>query len=361
MFKLSKPVLLFLFSILCVLPIPALSALKSTSFVLPVSTTENYNKTARSANLPAGKKVLARLMPAATRRNNKPVISTLITNIDKSTKTKPVPSSPGLKNPQKVSALEFFAGISMMNMDYTEFGKDGAWYDDEVGTLPGVLLGGTVTWLNGYASVELNAYSSDVRYRGVTQSFKSASLSGLPINSRSDANIFDTTVIAGHRFSAVTLYGGIGYHFWRRNIHPTTLNNGLSVSGLLEFYSWSYALLGADVPISGIRSSCISLDVRAMRMLQARMEVNFLGYGGYDNANLNLGEGWGLRLALPWIVHSSSSGPTITIEPWYVRWDLNRSNAAGLTANGNYTGSAVVEPKSETRNFGISVYFKFLM
>ncbi len=361
MLKLSKSVLVFLFFILCALPVPALSAFKSTFLVRPVSAIENHDETPISENSSAGKKRLAGLMPATTRRNNEHLISRLITDIDKNTKTKPVPSSSGSENPLKASKLELFAGISMMNLGYTEFGADGAWYDDEVGTLPGLLLGGTVYWPNWYASVELNAYSGDVRYRGLTQSFKSASLSGLPINSRSDANIFDTTAIAGHRFPAATLYGGIGYYFWRRNIRPTTINNGLTVSGLLEFYSWSYALLGVNIPIPGVESSHISLDVRAMRMLQANMEVNFLGYGRYDNANLNLGEGWGLRLALPWIVHSSSGGPTITIEPWYVRWNLNRSNAAGLTANGSSTGSAVVEPKSETRNFGISMYFKFLM
>lgn len=309
-----------------------------------------------------GTEVLARLMPAETGGEYKKTLSAILRGVDDSDKTEADALVSGSENPMKASRLEFFAGTSLMNLGYTEFDSNGAWYDDEIGPLPGFLLGGMLYWPdNWYASLQLNAYFGDVAYRGQTQSFESPALSGLSINSRSDAGIFDTTAIAGYRFSTISLYGGVGYYFWRRNIRPTTLNNGLQVAGLLEFYSWSYALLGVNAPLVGVGASRISLDVRATRMLQANMEVNFLGYGGYDNARLNLGEDWGLHLALPWTFPSFAHGPTIIIEPWYTRWDLKRSNAVELTANGAYTGSAVHEPRSETRNFGISVYFRFLM
>ncbi len=357
----SKLVLTFLFSILCALPVQVFSASESRLAEWPVSASTN-KETPIPANPAAGKETLAMLLPAATGDNNENLISILATEIDKSVKTKPVLFAPDPAKPLPASQLELLVGISLMNLGYTEFGSDGAWYDDEIGVLPGFLLGGILYWPNWYASLELNAYFGDVGYRGQTQSFKSPVLSGLPINSRSDANIFDTTAIAGYQFSAVTLYAGVGYYFWRRNIRPTTINNGLQVAGMLEFYSWSYALLGIHVPMLSMGTSRISLDVRATRMLQANMEVNFLGYGGYDNASLNLGEDWGLRLALPWTFRSSSSnGPTITIEPWYTSWNLNRSNAVELMTKGAYTGSVVQEPQSETRNFGVSLYFRFLM
>lgn len=360
MVKLSKLVLSFLFSILCAMPITVFSASESRPVVRLVSASTN-KETPIPANPQAGKETLAMLLPAVSGEDNENLISIFTADIDKSVKTEPVLFVPGSANPLKASHLELFVGASLMNLGYTEFGSDGAWYDDEIGLLPGFLLGGTLYWSNWYASLELNAYFGDVGYRGQTQSFKSPSLSGLPINSRSDANIFDTTAIVGYRFSAVTLYAGVGYYFWRRNIRPTTINNGLQVAGMLEFYSWSYALLGIQVPMLSMGTSRISLDVRTTRMLQANMEVNFLGYGGYDNASLNLGEDWGLRLALPWTFHSSSNGSTITIEPWYTRWSLNRSNAVELMTKGAYTGSVVQEPQSETRNFGISVYFRFLI
>ncbi len=313
------------------------------------------------ANTLSGKGVLARLMPAVTEGTHENLISALGTSLDKNDKTEPAPIESGLENSLTASRLELFTGTSLMSLGYTEFDINGAWYDEETGVLPGLLLGGTVYWPTWYASLALNYYFGDMKYRGQTQSFKSPALSGLPINSRSNADIFDTTAITGYPLSTVTLYGGLGYHFWRRNIRPTTINNGLQVAGILEFYSWSYALLGVDVPLFRTWASHISLNARAMRMLQADIEVNFLGYGGYDNASLNLGNDWGLRLALPWTFRSSDHGPEITIEPWYTRWNLNRGNVVELTTKGAYTGSVVSEPQSKTRSFGISVYFRFLM
>ena len=280
------------------------------------------------------------------------------------TTDKVIPASPEIvaTNFLKASKFELFAGASMLNFDYTEFDTNGAWLDEENGWLPGLLLGGTLYWPgNWYASLELNYYFGDVEYQGQTQSDDPA-LSGLYITSRSDADIFDTTAIAGYRFSAARVYAGLGYYFWRRNIHPTMTNSGLRVAGLLEFYSWTYALLGFNAPLFVNEDSRINLDIRVTRMLQAQMDVDFLGYGGYDNASLNLGEDWGLRLALPWTFQVSTiNDATITIEPYYYRWDLNRSNVAELTVNGVGTGSGVVEPRSETRNLGISLYFRYSM
>ncbi len=368
MVKLNKLVLSFLLSVFCVLPVPVSFASGRSIEVGPVSAARAKTfpfLSVSSDNLPVkplqAYTRLSRLMPSMKRANKKP-ISAIPTVLDEGGKAETVRPVFGPENPLKASRLEFFGGTSLMSLGYTEFDSNGAWYDDERGLLPGFLLGGSLYWPNNwYASLQLDVYFGDVGYRGQTQSFEFPALSGLPINSRSDANIFDTTAIAGYRFSAVTLYGGLGYYFWRRNIRPTSLNNGLQVAGMLEFYSWSYALLGANVPMFRMMSSSVSLDLRTTYMLQADMEVNFLGYGGYDNASLNLGEDWGLRLALPWIFHSFGKGPSITIEPWYTRWNLNRSNAVELTVNGAYTGSQVHEPQSETRNFGISVYFRFLM
>lgn len=368
MVKLNKLVLSFLFSILCALPVPAFSVSKSAAVVLtgsaPAAEDTSIPGTVLNstpANALSGKEILAMLIPATTGDANENFISAIVTGIDTNDKTEPAPIKPGSDKLLKASRLELFVGTSLMSLGYTEFDINGTWYDEETGALPGLLLGSTLHWPNWYASLELNYYFGDVDYRGQTQSFKSSSLSGLPINSRSNANIFDTTAITGYQFSTVTLYGGLGYYFRRRNILPTTTDSGLQVAGMLEFYSWSYAMLGGNVPLFRTWTSHLSLDARVTRMLQADMEVNFLGYGGYDNARLNLGKDWGLRLALPWTFRSSGNGPAITIEPWYARWNLKRGNVVELTTKGAYTGSVVSEPQSETRNFGISVYFRFLM
>ncbi len=301
-------------------------------------------------------------LPAAAEVIDKNIASTPETGIENTGEAEPAPPEIAAVQPLKALKLEFFAGASMMDFDYTEFDTNGAWLDEENGWLPGLLLGGTLYWPgNWYASLELNYYFGDVGYQGQTQSDDPA-LSGLYINSRSDTDIFDTTAIAGYRFSTARIYAGLGYYFWRRNIRPTLTNDGLRVAGVLEFYSWSYALLGFNTPLFTKKDSHISLDIRVTRMLQAQMDVNFLGYSGYDNASLNLGEDWGLRLALPWTFRLSTiNDATVTIEPYYYRWDLKRSNVVELTANGVGTGSGVVEPRSETRNLGISVYFRYSM
>ena len=246
-----------------------------------------------------------------------------------------------------------------MNFDYTEFDTDNSWLDDEKGALPGVLLGSVLHWPNAYISLALNYHFGDVTYRGQTQSVN-PDLSGLPINSRSDTDIFDTTVIAGYQFSTLTAYGGVGYYFWRRNIRPTTTDSGLSVAGILEFYSWTYALIGLNTPLVKNDEYQLDLDIRVTRMLRANMEADFQGFGGYDNAMLNLGEDWGLRLAFPWRFRSSGQS-TITVEPYYTTWNLKRSAVTELSRGGVGAGSGVVEPRSETRNFGILVYIRFLM
>ena len=265
-----------------------------------------------------------------------------------------------VENAPKITKIEFFMGASLMNFGYTEFDTNGAWLDEESGVLPGLLVGGSLHWSKAYASLMMNYNFGEVGYEGQTQSVDPA-LSGLPINSTSDADIFDTTAIAGYQFSSLHIYGGLGYYYWRRNIRPTTTNSGLPVAGVLEFYSWTYALLGARTELWRNWTSHLELDLRATRMLDANMEVNFLGFGGYDNASLDLGEDWGFRLAVPWTFRYFDKDSSLTIEPYYTSWNLKRSKVSELTIGGVGTGSGVVEPRSETRNFGISVYFRYLM
>ncbi len=279
---------------------------------------------------------------------------------NKSAGLEPVESEQAVENSYQVKRVEFLAGISLMNFGYTEYDVDNAWLDEESGVLPGLLLGGTLYWTNWYASLMLNYHFGDVEYQGQTQS-TDPDLSGLPINSRTGTDIFDTTAIAGYQFSALTAYGGLGYYYWRRNIRPTTTDNGLSVAGVLEFYSWTYAILGLNVPVVKNEDSHFNLDIRATRMLDANMEVDFQGFGGFDNAMLNLGEDWGVRLALPWTFSAFDENTMITVEPYYSTWNIKRSSVTELTINGQGTGSGVVEPRSETRNYGILMYIRFLM
>jgi hypothetical protein len=86
--------------------------------------------------------------------------------------------------------------------------------------------------------------------------------------------------------------------------------------------------------------------------------VDFLGFQNYDPMTLDLAEKWGLRLALPWKL-STQQNYSITVEPYFVLWDIGRSNTQEATINGAGSGNTFVEPRSETRNLGVSVYLKF--
>ncbi len=266
-----------------------------------------------------------------------------------------------VSSPLKASRFELFAGATLMRFDYAEFDSDGAWLDEETGWLPGMLLGATLSWPGQwYVSGRLDFFSGEVGYQGQTQSADPV-LSGLPIVSQADTDIIDIVALLGHRFARADVYAGLGYYFWRRNIQPTTTNGGLPVAGVLEFYSWSYFLLGTKLPLLENEDNRFEFELRLTRMLQAQMEVDFLGYGGYDNVYLNLGREWGLRLALPWTLQRFRPGLQLVVEPYYVRWNLGRSAVSELTINGAGTGSGVAEPRSETANYGISVYLRFLM
>lgn len=260
------------------------------------------------------------------------------------------------------SDIEFKGGLSLLKFGYQEFNTDNSIMDEESGYLPGIFLGATYHQPDWYAELDFTYYDGNVTYSGYTQS-TIAAYDGIAITSKTNTAIADTTLLFGRPLITsahheYVVYTGIGYYRWRRNIQSSTTSDGLRVAGILEFYSWIYGVAGIKLPLIETPTSKFQMDFRLTRMLQAQLDVDYLGYSGFDGITLDLDEKWGYQIRFPWTVRFNSDA-VITFEPYYTVWNIGRSNVKSLTRAGVATNSTAVEPRSETRNLGIFVYFNY--
>ena len=256
----------------------------------------------------------------------------------------------------EVSPWSVSAGLSALDFGYTEYSESGHVLDEENGWLKGFKTRLEHTWRESayFASIEALYLSGTVQYDGRTQI-------GTPVEARTDESIIDLLTLAGFRNCSlldrcIRLYAGLGYHYWKRLIHSayTKTSSPQPVAGILEYYNWTYATMGIRVPVlKQTQDEGLELDFRLNYMLQAQMEINFLGYREYDNAKFDLGEDWGIYLGVAYRT-SLAKGYIILIEPYYEQWDIKKSNSVEVTRSGAPTGVRFSEPASETRNYGIN-------
>ena len=246
--------------------------------------------------------------------------------------------------------LNLGVGVDAMYFDYREFDDNDILLNKEEGLLPGLVLSATLDWQNWYTEFNYKYNSGTVEYDGQTQS-------GTPITTDTEEDIVDDNVIVGRYFDGAApyrsaIYAGLGYYYWERNILPVG-----SVNGLFEIYEWSYALLGGKFSLLKSSKNGLLLDIRLRRMLNATMEVDFLGYLDLDNLELDIGEEWSFRVGLPYIF-SISQQARFRIEPYLTTWFIGRSPDEQVTSGGIPLPILAHEPRSETTNVGIS--FKYL-
>ena len=250
--------------------------------------------------------------------------------------------------------VDISVGFSFLEFHYEEFSDNNHSLNQEYGTLPGITFAISRALDPWLLKATMSYHADDVAYDGQTQS-------GFPVVSRSDADIFDAAFYLEKHLETLTsvdaIYGGIGYHYWRRHIHATRTDNGTPVHSLLEYYHWVYAAVGTKATIYETEKSRWQLDARLTRMLKGQLDVDFLGFGGFDDARLDLGNEWGMHFALPWSTQATPNGQ-LQIEPYYEQFNIGKSNRANLTINGSPTQKSVVEPKSKTQNYGIRFIWK---
>jgi len=248
-------------------------------------------------------------------------------------------------------------GFDAMYFDYREFNGNDILLDKETGPMPGLHLSAALQWDNWYSELVYEYHLGTVEYDGQTQN-------GIPLTTDTEEDIVDLSLLVGRHFGVASryrsaVYGGLGYHYWERNILPTG-----TVAGLLETYEWSYALLGIKLSFLKSSKNGLLLDLRVRRMLDATMDIDFLGFtdengNQWDNTSLNLGEDWSYRLGLPYIL-SLSRNASLTIEPYISTWFIERSDSQELTSGGQpllVQRLVVYEPRSETTNVGISLRY----
>lgn len=230
-------------------------------------------------------------------------------------------------------------GVSFLDFRYAEYNVDGGLLDYENGLLPGFAVEVTRMENDWFVTGKLDYHTGDVLYDGHTQT-------GMAVVTRSDAIILGVFLQAGRQFRVAdrpsySLYGGVGHHFWRREIRSTG-----AVSGLSETYRWDYAALGWDHVLDESERHTWKIDLRIQRTLSPSME--------FDSVQFPLTERNGARIAFPWSTPLQKN-LQLNIEPYYERWELGRSPNREVTLNGK-TVSAF-EPDSVTNNRGIMIRF----
>ncbi len=241
-------------------------------------------------------------------------------------------------------------GVDAMRFFYREFDENDAVLNTEKGVIPGLVLSAAVEWETWYTEFNYKYNTGKVEYDGQTQN-------GIPVITDTQEDIGDFNLIAGRYFGTgsyyrSSIYGGLGYYSWERDILAGKDINGNPVGGLFETYEWSYALIGARLSLKESSNSGLLLDLRLQRMLDATMEV-----GHIDDNQFDLGEEWSFRLGLPYHMVTKENA-RLTIEPYLVTWFIGRSPAVELTSGGVLLGT-FVEPRSETYNIGLTVKYLF--
>lgn len=257
---------------------------------------------------------------------------------------------------------EFYIGASLLKYDYAEYtdtnivydgfeGDDNIFLDGEKGLIPGIVIKVKENKLNYYYEWEGRLNYNKIKYNG-------ESSAGTPLKTDSDALIIDTHIKLGKKIDFIfeqeqSLYIGLGYRYWLRNIHSGSDVNGNLVAGLLEEYSWFYTLAGYTMKFNAAENVRMGFDFRVTHMFNAEMDINFLGYKSYDNTSVELGNRIGARFAFP--IEIKKQRTTYFVTPYYELINIGISNSVPITSNGVQQGSSLWEPRSETRNVGIEV------
>lgn len=251
---------------------------------------------------------------------------------------------------------EYQFGGGLIKFDYAEYDDNNLFLDGETGFIPGIVLKRKQEHRALYTDIVGQLHGNIIEYDGQTQD-------GTPLKTDSDAIILDTHVKVGVHLSTARNHGpyfGIGYRYWYRNIHSGHDVNGNPVAGLLEHYYWNYGLLGYAATFNVSENVKMGFDLRHTQMINAKMDINFLGYCDYDNAQVDLGNESGTRFTLP--IQIKMKTHALILAPYYEIIDIGKSNTVALTRNdalvdcnsdGFFDGA--YEPRSETRNAGINI------
>lgn len=240
---------------------------------------------------------------------------------------------------------------SVVDFSYKEFDAWDELFDREDGLVPGITFGLLREWRGLSFVGRFSHHGGEVDYDGHTQS-------GIPITTATEAQFTSVWFQAERPRRTATgrnyaIYAGLGYNRWVRDIQSTRTSNGLFVQGLLETYSWWTAAAGGRMSLH--RSGPVEWEVDARLFHAVDAEVDVDSHGLFDRVTLEPKERPGFRIAFPWH-YARSDGLSFVVEPWMEYFEFGESDRKTLRVGGAPVGTAV-EPRSETRNLGLSAGF----
>ena len=244
----------------------------------------------------------------------------------------------------KPTSQSISLGLALQDFGYKEFSDQNTLLDREDGWIPGI--SGSYSRQTGKYSLDINLsyLKGNVVYDGQTQG-------GLPHKTHTNEQIIDTSISLGildpvKLANPTVLYFGLGFREWQRDILPTS-----TVLGLFETYSWHYGFIGGKIELLRKEKLSLWLDGRFTRPINPTMNICL---SNFDCENLNLGVSTSGRVSVP-VHYQLHTNNKLIIEPYFESWNFGRSPDKALTINGTPTGSVIHEPRSETRNIGITV------
>ena len=237
---------------------------------------------------------------------------------------------------------------AVLDFGYKEYADGGALLNREDGPLRGLVieLGRRLgAWrLNG----EARLFSGTADHVGQTNT-------GVPVTTKTDEKLYALTLRIAREVRVsrwqIAPYVGYGYHAWNRGIESTHTSSGAPVSGLSEAYRWKVAELGTLLSVMASDRFSSGVDLRLFRVVDPELRVRFSTR--FDDARLSLGEKSGRHIGLTGS-YILDGRMRLRFSFYEERWAFGRSNVEALTSGGTIVGS-VVEPRSETRNTGVTV------
>ena len=233
---------------------------------------------------------------------------------------------------------------TLYHFKYQEFDTGDQLLDTEKGLLPGITLALTPDYQNSLLSTHLSFFSGTVDYDGQTQS-------GQAHTTETNEQLISlgVTINPGSSSSATNKpFFGIQYWHWDRDIQSTS-----GVQGLHEIYTWTELEMGLKFEWPNHGSSGYWLAVSVLFPLNPEMELELAS----SKANFDLGSKPGLRIrgGKNWQLTSDLAG---SLNLFTEHREFGRSDIV-FTDDFFGQSASLVEPRSESRHWGLELFFKY--
>lgn len=249
---------------------------------------------------------------------------------------------------ESYSPTSLSLGVSLLDFDHREFTDNGRLLNSETGQLSGAIMRFGHRSRFGNISATFSAHSNAVDYQGYTQA-------GFPVATRTYEKIIDFYSHIERPFQIAnqidySLYVGLGYRYWERDIQSTA-----TAYGLLETYQWGYGLMGIRKEVAMTQSSAWSFDYRLVYPINPKMEID--AHTLFDKKVIYLSGQVGDQVSIAWR-YSFYNRLNMTIQPYVERWRFNHSQTEVMTRQGIKMGY-IIEPRSRTIVQGVMIYLGY--